>query len=124
MSNAPAETSNFELHGITTEQIQEAAYGSQHSGTVRMNTTQSDRFEHTIPDRPSTLSPRENLPLPTHEDLDGIIENCQRGRTNKSSATKDLLESVECLTNPSQTRTRLDPYPYPWHGYGGQGMEK
>jgi len=46
-----------------------------------------------------------NLPLPTHENLDTIVDNCRRGRTTKTAATKDLLESVERLTHlPAQTR--------------------
>ena len=107
MSNDSVGTSNFESHGITAEQSRETAYGSQRSGTVETNATQSDRSGHTVPDIPSTLPLRGNLPPPTHEDLDRIVEDCRRGRSTKSSATKDLLESVERLTDlPAETREK------------------
>jgi hypothetical protein len=42
-----------------------------------------------------------NFSPPTHENLNTVIENCRRGRTSKTSASKDLLESVEQLTHLS-----------------------
>ncbi len=107
MSNDSVRTSNFESHGITAEQSRETAYGSQRSETVETNATQLDRSEHTVPDRPSTLPLRGNLPPPTHEDLNRIVKDCRKGRTTKLSATKNLLESVERLTDlPAETREK------------------
>ena len=107
MSNEPVETNSFGLHGTTTEQIRGATYGSQRSGTVGTNASQSDRLEYASPDRPSISPSRGNLPPPTHEDLDSIVDSCRRGRSTKSSATKELFESLERLTDISaETREK------------------
>ena len=106
MSVEQAETTSSESN-TRSEQNHNAhnATFSQLSGTAATSSTQPDRFEQSSVNRPSQRSNRGNLPPPTHEDLDTIIENCRRGRISKTSATKDLLESVERLTHlPANTR--------------------
>ena len=78
---------------------------SQFSGTALTVSTQLDRFDQQTINQPDQLSNRGNLPPPTHEDFNAIVKNCRRERITKTSATKDLLESVERLTHlPSGTR--------------------
>ena len=71
------------------------------SRTAATVTTQSDRLEQPVTNRPGQASHEGILPSPTHKDLDTIVDNCRRGRTTKTAATKDLLESVERLTHLS-----------------------
>ena len=72
------------------EQSQDAS-NSQLSRIVTTFPTQSDKLEQhsTIG---SSSTPRGELRIiPTHEDFDLIVDNCRRGRTSKSSATKRCL---------------------------------
>ena len=61
--------------------------------------TQSDRLRRQLIAEPGTTPTGDQSSAPTHEDFDLIVDNCRRGRTMKSSATKTLLESLERLTS-------------------------
>ena len=102
------DTGNVEFQRTPSEQNHNAT-NSQLSETAATITTQSDRIEYpqAATNRPGRASNEGNLPPPIHEDLDTIVDNCRRGRTTKTAATKDLLESVERLTHLSaQTREK------------------
>ena len=108
-ANASAQSDRLERHTITipaqsdrqsTTRASTTTLPSQSDrfGTI---TTQSDRLEQRPIVRPDATSGDIQNTTSTHEDFDLIVENCRRGRTTKSSATKTLLESVERLTSLS-----------------------
>ncbi len=88
----------IEFQETSMEQSHDEA-NSQQTRTATTFPTQSDRFQQPSVAGLNSTTRRGIISAPTHEDFDLIIDNCRRGRTAKSAATKDLLESLEQLTD-------------------------